>query len=113
MTARLALLLLPLLFALAACDSGGPEVAALGDSVTVAYEGRLEDGSVFDASPRATFTLNDGLIPGFRNAVVGMRAGEEKTFTVPPEEAYGEDGIPGVIPPNATLTFTVELLDIR
>ena len=98
--------------ALSACDSVDPDrEAEFGDRVTVAYEGRFDDGTVFDQSRRATFTLDGSLIVGFREAVVGMRVGETKTVVIPPERAYGERG-QGVIPPNATLTFDIELLDI-
>ena len=114
--------LLPLLccaLALAACDSASdepevevPEVSETvlpSSTVIVAYEGRLADGAVFDQSSRATFSLAR-VIPGFRAGVVGMRAGEEKTFAVPPDQGYGNNP-PAGIPPGATLTFTVALLD--
>lgn len=67
--------------------------AALGDTVAVAYEGRLEDGSIFDASPEGgplRFTLGAGtVLPMFESAVVGLEIGERVTVTIPPEEAYG------------------------
>src|SRR5690606_38687715 len=101
------------LLALAACDTGDDDaVAQATDTVTVAYEGRLEDGTVFDRSDRATFPLQR-VIPGFRDGIVGMRVGESKTITVPPEQGYGAAGLPPVIPPNATLIFEVTLLDIE
>ena len=109
---RLPLVLL-LLFALAACDSGTsePDIANARSLVTVAYEGRLADGTVFDSSPNATFSLQQ-VIPGFRDGVVGMRVGETRTFDVPPEEGYGDNPPPG-IPRGATLTFEVTLLAVR
>ena len=118
---RAALLLLVPVLTLAACDNGDdtPDVASAGSTVTVAYEGRLADGSVFDQNDRATFTLNERVIPGFRNGIVGMRVGETKTFDVAPEDGYGEDGVTNpntgevIIPPNATLTFEVTLLGVR
>ena len=101
---------------LAGCDSDSddaPDVAQANSTVTVAYEGRLADGTVFDQSQRATFSLAR-VIPGFREGIVGMRVGETKTFSVPPEEAYGSDPPEGSgIPPNATLTFDVRLLAIE
>jgi FKBP-type peptidyl-prolyl cis-trans isomerase len=103
-----------LLFALAlgACDSSG-DVAEATSTVTVAYEGRLEDGTVFDRSPGATFSLQ-GVIPGFRAGVVGMRVGQTKTFSVPPEQGYGNNPPAGSgIPPGATLIFEVTLLAVR
>ena len=112
------LVLIPLL-ALAACDSDdASDVASASSTVTVAYEGRLVDGTVFDESERATFSLNR-VIPGFRDGIIGMRVGESKTLTIPPEEAYGEAGVTDrntgevIIPPNATLIFEVTLLSVR
>lgn len=103
------------LFALAlgACDLFGSEVARADSTVTVAYEGRLEDGRVFDESASATFSLQR-VIPGFRTGVVGMRVGETRTFSVPPEQGYGNNPPDGsIIPPGATLIFEVTLLDVR
>ena len=53
------------------------------------------------------------MIPGFDKGVIGMKVGEKKTLVLPPEDAYGATGAGGVIPPNATLTFDVELLGIK
>lgn len=68
--------------------------AATGDTVQVHYTGTLSDGSVFDSSRDSApigFTLGTGqVIPGFDNAVIGMEIGDEKTFTIPSAEAYGE-----------------------
>ena len=66
-----------------------------GDTITVEYEGRLEDGTVFDSSDKheepLEFTVGEGkIIKGFDQAVVGMKLGEEKEVTVPPEQAYGQ-----------------------
>lgn len=64
-----------------------------GDAVAVDYEGRLEDGTVFDTSTRRApllFTIGSGdVLPGFEAAVVGLEIGESTTVTLPPEEAYG------------------------
>ena len=99
------------LLLVAGCDSSSG-VAEADSMVTVAYEGRLEDGTVFDRSDRATFSLVR-TIPGFRDGVVGMAVGETRTFSIPPEEAYGANPPRGsIIPPNATLIFEVTLLDI-
>jgi peptidylprolyl isomerase len=81
---------------LAGCGGGGSDQAAKeGDTVSVHYIGTLEDGTQFDSSYERgeplTFTLGAGqMIPGFENAVLGMKVGETKTVTLPPEEAYGE-----------------------
>ena len=68
--------------------------ARSGDTVAVDYEGRLEDGTVFDSSAgRAPllFTLGIGdVLPMFEAAVIGLELGEQATVTIPPEEAYGE-----------------------
>ena len=101
----------------AGCDSSSG-VAESDSTVVVAYEGRLEDGTVFDRSNRAVFSLRN-VIAGFRDGVVGMEIGETRTFSIPPEEAYGEEGIVNpdtgevLIPPNATLIFEVTLLDVQ
>ncbi len=67
--------------------------AGLGDTVAVDYEGRLEDGSVFDASANRApllFTIGSGdVLPLFEQAVIGLEVGETATVTIPPEDAYG------------------------
>ena len=103
---------LALILALAACDSSDPGVVQADSTVRVAYEGRLADGRVFDSNPGATFSLR-GVIPGFRDGMIGMAPGETRTFTIPPDQAYGANPPRGsIIPPNAALTFEVELLEI-
>lgn len=109
--------LLAVLLLVAGCDSSSG-VAEVGDEVLVVYEGRFEDGKVFNPETRTTFTLNDNVIPGFRDGIVGMAIGETRTFSVPPEQGYGsEDRLDRdgnvVIPANSTLIFEVTLLDIR
>ncbi|NNF57913.1 MAG: hypothetical protein HKN04_06695 [Rhodothermaceae bacterium] len=108
---RKSLFLLPLLLLFAACDATDSDVASANSTVTVNYTGTLEDGTVFDQAQGATFNLAQ-TIPGFRDGVAGMRIGEQRTFVVPPEQGYGAQGVPGTIPPNATLTFEVELVDV-
>ena len=96
--------------------------AQTGDTVSVNYTGKLADGTVFDSNvdPKFNhvtpfiFTLGAGqVIPGWDKGIVGMTVGEKKTLVIPPSDAYGANGIPGTIPPNATLTFDVELLAIN
>ena len=85
--------------------------------VTVHYEGRLEDGTIFDASkPRGqpfSFTIGAGqVIEGWELGVAGMKVGEQRRLTIPPNLAYGKNGTGDVIPPNATLVFDIELLSV-
>ena len=92
--------------------------AEKGDVLSVHYEGKLQDGTIFDSSyKRGTpfkFQLGAGkVIAGWDQGIAGMREGEKKELVIPPELAYGEQGVPGVIPPNATLIFQVELLEIQ
>jgi FKBP-type peptidyl-prolyl cis-trans isomerase FkpA len=93
--------------------SGAMPTAA--DSVRVHYAGRLPDGTEFDSSiargEPATFPLS-GVIPCWTQGVAQMKVGGKATLVCPPDMAYGERGA-GVIPPNATLTFEVELLGIE
>jgi FKBP-type peptidyl-prolyl cis-trans isomerase len=89
-----------------------------GKSVSVHYAGELEDGTLFDSSvPRGKpFTLTLGahqVIEGWELGIVGMKVGEKRKLTIPSDLAYGDDGYPGVIPPKATLIFTVELISIN
>jgi rhodanese-related sulfurtransferase len=96
---------------------GTGEIADIGKQVSVHYEGRLEDGTVFDGSrPRGqafSFTIGAGqVIQGWEQGVTGMKVGETRKLTIPPELGYGEAGAGGVIPPNATLVFEIELLEV-
>lgn len=86
------------------------------DTVTVHYTGKLVNGDVFDSSEQrgepATFTLSD-VVPGWREGVALMKVGGKSRLVLPPELAYGERGAGNRIPPNATLIFDVELLDVK
>lgn len=95
----------------------GP-IAEMGAQVTVHYSGWLMDGTAFDSSRDhgEPFTLKLGarqVIPGWEQGLLGMRVGEVRELQIPPDLAYGSRGAGGVIPPNATLRFEVELLDVK
>ncbi len=96
-------------------DGASPEQ---GDEVVVHYTGRLTNGTVFDSSydrgEPFRFTLGGGqVIQGWDEGVASMQVGGKRILVIPPELGYGSRGAGGVIPPNATLEFEVELLDIR
>lgn len=125
---------------LTACDSGSePEVeiedivvgdgtvAADRDIVIIDYVGMLTDGTVFDTSENwgplrfqlqtgVIYSLPEGqsgrVIQGLIEGVPGMKVGGVRLLTIPPEMAYGRSGVSGVIPPNATLLFEIELLGV-
>lgn len=91
---------------------GEGEMPAATDEVTVMYEGKLVDGTVFDSSyarkQPATFKVNQ-VIQGWQIALQKMPVGSTWTLYIPADLAYGERGVPGVIPPNSVLIFKVEL----
>jgi FKBP-type peptidyl-prolyl cis-trans isomerase len=89
-----------------------------GDSVSIHYRGTLEDGTKFDSSydrnqPFETEIGVGQVIRGWDEGVPGMKVGGKRKLTIPFDMAYGERGIPGVIPAKATLIFEVELLNIK
>ncbi len=92
--------------------------ASAGKTVSVHYTGKLADGTKFDSSHDRNapieFPLGQGrVIPGWDEGIALLKVGGKATFIIPPHLAYGERGAGGVIPPNATLIFEVELMGIK
>jgi peptidyl-prolyl cis-trans isomerase A (cyclophilin A) len=99
-------------------QKGSGKNAENGKTVAVHYEGSLETGKVFDSSyPRKKpieFKLGQGqVIEGWDEGIALLQVGDKARFVIPSHLAYGESGAGGVIPPNATLIFDVELMDVK
>jgi FKBP-type peptidyl-prolyl cis-trans isomerase len=97
---------------------GGGSEAKAGNNVIVHYVGTLTDGKKFDSSRDRgqgfSFRLGAGkVIKGWDQGVAGMKVGGMRRLTIPPDLGYGERGFPPVIPPNSTLVFEVELLEVN
>jgi FKBP-type peptidyl-prolyl cis-trans isomerase FkpA len=95
----------------------GVEATGKGCTVVVHYTGWLEDGTKFDSSldrsDPFSFPMECSyVIPGWDQGVKGMKEGGRRKLTIPPELGYGAAGAGGVIPPNATLIFEIELLEV-
>lgn len=99
-------------------EKGTGEEANVGETVVVHYTGWLMDGTKFDSSvDRGTpfsFTLGERrVIPGWEKGVEGMQVGGKRELIIPPDMAYGSQGAGGIIPPDATLKFEIELLEVK
>jgi len=97
---------------------GDGPVAQSGNTVTVHYTGWLTDSTKFDSSRDSgrpfSFTLGQGqVIRGWDEGVAGMKVHGRRKLVIPPHLGYGAQGAGGVIPPNATLVFDVELLQVK
>jgi FKBP-type peptidyl-prolyl cis-trans isomerase FkpA len=97
---------------------GSGDEAVAGKRVEVHYTGWLTDGTKFDSSHNHgqpfAFQLGAGkVIKGWDEGVVGMKVGGKRKLTIPPDLGYGARGAGSVIPPNATIVFEVELLNVK
>ncbi len=95
---------------------GDGEEAGHNSFVQVHYVGSLEDGSVFDRSKASGFAFKIGegrVIRGWEMGVRGMRVGGKRKLKIPHKLGYGSKGVPGRIPPKATLIFEIELISSR
>jgi FKBP-type peptidyl-prolyl cis-trans isomerase FkpA len=99
-------------------QAGEGAEAKAGQNVSVHYTGWLDNGTKFDSSHDRhspfSFALGGGqVIRGWDEGVAGMKVGGKRRLTIPADLGYGARGAGGVIPPNATLTFEVELLGVK
>ena len=99
-------------------EVGTGDEAQQGQTVSVHYTGWLADGTKFDSSldrgQPLPFVLGVGeMIPGFDEGVAGMKVGGTRRLILPPDLAYGPQGRPPVIPPNAELTFDIQLVSVQ
>lgn len=97
-------------------SEGTGELPAKGDSVTVRYTGKLMSGKVFDANTTdgIRFPVGGGwVVPGWDEGIMKMKKGGKSMLILPSALGYGGEGAGGVIPPNATLLFDIELADVK
>ncbi len=95
-------------------QEGSGSAAEVGDTVVMKYEGKLDDGSVFDSANSFEFTLGAGeVIKGWDQGILGMKVGGKRSLFIPSKLGYGKRGALPEIPPNADLHFTVKLKEIK
>lgn len=97
---------------------GKGKKAEKGKKLTVHYIGKLEDGKIFDNTYDKgrpfSFVLGKGnVIKGWEIGIEGMREGGKRRLTIPPHLGYGESGVRGLIPPNSTIIFEIELIKVE
>jgi peptidylprolyl isomerase len=97
---------------------GAGAEATKGKTVEIHYTGWLEDNTKFDASQDPSLPLTfrigiDDVIQGWHQGITGMKVGGRRRLVVPPELGYGKQGMGRIVPPNATLIFEVELVNVR
>lgn len=97
---------------------GKGKKAEKGKKITVHYIGKLEDGKVFDNTYEKerpfSFVLGKGrVIKGWEIGIEGMREGGKRKLIIPPHLGYGESGVRGLIPPNSTIIFEIELIKVE
>lgn len=98
--------------------AGTGQEARTGDTVSVHYTGWLADGTKFDSSvdrgqPYELTLGQTSVIQGWQQGIPGMKEGGKRKLTIPPQLAYGAEGYAPVIPPNATLVFEIDLLEVK
>ncbi|MGZ8360055.1 MAG: FKBP-type peptidyl-prolyl cis-trans isomerase [Allosphingosinicella sp.] len=93
-------------------EAGSGRRPTLADAVLVSYEGRLADGTVFDRTDAPVGLGVADVVDGFTEALLVMNEGGRYRFRIPPQAAYGRRGVPGVVPPDAELTFTLHLIRV-
>ena len=95
-------------------SEGEGAAAVSGDTVTMKYKGKLDDGSVFDSGSGFTFTIDGGeVIKGWDIGIKGMKEGGKRKLKVPAKLGYGKRGAMPEIPPNSQLNFVVQLQKIN
>lgn len=96
---------------------GQGDVSKVGDTIAVNYVGSFESGEIFESNigegPYEVVLGTTPVIKGWAMGVIGMKAGERRNIEINPEYAYGEKGVPGVVPPYAKLVYDIEIVAIK
>lgn len=95
-------------------ERGEGRVLKSNDSAVISYIGFLEDGEEFDRADNFSFKFGDGtVLKSWELAMAGMKIGEIRRVNIEPLKAYGDTGIPGLVPPNSKVIFEIKLVDIK